>query len=132
MTLGKGSRLPVILNINNVKIRESQKKKLLGLTIDHCLTSKGHIDTLFHNTSYKLHAFRRIRKYPTPDKVKLLYNVFIRSQFRNASIIWTFCRKTDYLKKEKIQYEFLKLFLIAMNPLKILFCTAIKFLFIKN
>ena len=33
MILGKGSRLPVILNINNIKIRESQKVMLLGLTI---------------------------------------------------------------------------------------------------
>ena len=34
MILGKGSRLPVILNINNIKKRESQKVMLLGLTID--------------------------------------------------------------------------------------------------
>ena len=34
-----------------------------------------------------------------------------------------FCRKTDYLKLEKIQYKALK---IVFNPLKILFCTAMK------
>ena len=49
MILGKGSRLPVILNINNIKIRESQKVILLGLTIDNCLTFKDHIDTLCGN-----------------------------------------------------------------------------------
>ena len=38
MILGKSSRLPVILNINNSKIRESQKVILLGLIIDNCLT----------------------------------------------------------------------------------------------
>ena len=37
MILGKGSRLPVILNKNNIKIRESQKVILLGLAIDNCL-----------------------------------------------------------------------------------------------
>ena len=79
MILGKGSRLPVILNINNIKIRESQKVILLGLTIDNCLTFKDHIDTLFRNVSYKLHALRRIRKYLTPDKAKVLYNTFINS-----------------------------------------------------
>ena len=63
--LGKGSRLPVILNINNIKIRESQKVMLLGLTIDNCLTFKDHIDALCRNASYKLHALRRIRKYLT-------------------------------------------------------------------
>ena len=68
MILGKRSRLPVILNINNIKIRESQKVMLLGLTIDNCLTFKDHIATLCRNASYKLHALRRIRKCLTPDK----------------------------------------------------------------
>ena len=39
MILGKGSRLPVIRNVNNIKIRESQKVILLGLRIDNCLIS---------------------------------------------------------------------------------------------
>ena len=133
MILGKGSRLPVILNINNIKIRgESQKVILLGLTIDHCLTFKDHIDTLCHNASCKLHALRRIRKYLTPDKAKNLYNAFINSQFSYASVIWMFCRKTDYLKMEKVQYKALKLFLITMNHLRIFCCTAVKYLFIKK
>ena len=108
MILGKGSRLPVILNINNIKIRESQKVILLGLTIDNCLTFKDHIDTLCRNASYKLHALRRIRKYLTPDKAKVLYNAFINSQFSYASIIWMFCGKIGYIKLEKIQYIALK------------------------
>ena len=109
MILGKGSRLPVILNINNIKIRESQKVILLGLTIDNCLTFKDHIDTLCRNASYKLHALRRIRKYLTPDKAKVLYNAFINSQFSYASIVWMFCRKMNYIKVEKIQYKVLKI-----------------------
>ena len=95
MILDKGSRLPVILNINNIEIRESQKVILLGLTIDNCLTFKDHIDTLCRNASYKLLALRKIRKHLTPDKAKVLYNVFINSQFSYASIIWMVCRKTD-------------------------------------
>ena len=98
MVLGKGGRLPVILNISKIKIRESQKVMLSGVTIDNCLTFKNHIDTIYCNASYKLHALRRIRIYLTPDKAKFLYNAFINSQFSYASIIWMFCRKTDYLK----------------------------------
>ena len=52
---------------------------------------------------------RKIRKYLTPDKAKILYNAFTNSQFSYASIIWVFCRKTDYLKMEKIQYKALKI-----------------------
>ena len=109
MILGKSSRLPVILNISNIEIRESQKVMLLGLTIDNCLTFKDHTDTLCRNASYKFHALRRIRKYLTPDKAKVLYNAFINSQFNYASIIWMFCRKTDHLKMEKIHYKALKI-----------------------
>ena len=94
--LGKGSRLPFILNINNIKIRESQKVILLGLAIDICLTFKDHVETLCRNASYKLHALRRIRKYLTPNKAKVLYNAFINSQFNYTSTILMFCRKTDY------------------------------------
>ena len=87
MILGEGPRLPVILNINNIKIRESQKVILFGLTIDNCLTFKDHIDTLYRNASYKLHSLRRIRKYLTPDKAKVLYSAFINSQLSYAAII---------------------------------------------
>ena len=108
MILGKGSGLHVILNVNNIKIRESQEV-MLGLTIDNCLNFKDHIDTLCPNTSYKLRTLRRIRKYLTPDKAKVLYNAFMNSQFSYASIIWMFCRKTDYLKLEKIEYKAVKI-----------------------
>ena len=52
---------------------------------------------------------RRIKKYLTPDKVKVLCNVFVNSRFSYASIIWMFCRKTGYLKLEKFQYKVLKI-----------------------
>ena len=72
MTLGKASRVPVILNINHIEIRESQKLVLLGLTIDNRLTFKDHIDILCRNASYKLHAFRIIRIYLIPEKEEIL------------------------------------------------------------
>ena len=109
MILGKGSSLPVMLNINKIKTRESQKLMLLGLTIDNCLTFKDRIFTSCRNASYKLHALRIIRKYLTPDKANVLYTAFINSQFSYASIIWILCRKTDFLKIEKIQYKTLKI-----------------------
>ena len=64
-----------------------------------------HVYMLCSTANYKLHALRRIRKHLTLEKVKLLYNTFINSQFNYASVIWMFCRKKDYLKIEKIQYK---------------------------
>ena len=88
MILGKSTRQTIILNINNIKIRESQNVELLGLTIDNRLTFKDHINMLCRRAGYKLHALRRIRKYLTLEKSKLLYNAFINNQFNYASIIW--------------------------------------------
>ena len=102
MILGKSTRQSIILNINNIKIRESSSVVLLGLTIDNRLTFKDHINILCCRASFKLHALRRIRKYLTIDKAKLLYNPFVNSQFNYASIIWIFCHKQGYLKIEKI------------------------------
>ena len=66
MILGKGSSLPVMLNLNKIKTRESQNKiktresqnkiktresqkvMLLGLTIDNCLTFKDLIYTFIY------------------------------------------------------------------------------------
>ena len=109
MILGKSPRQTIILNINDIKIRESQKVELLGLIIDNKLTFKDHINTLCRRASYKLHALRRIRKYLTFEKAKLLCNAFINSQFNYASIIWMFCRKQDYLKIQNIHYKALKI-----------------------
>ena len=36
------------------------------------------------------------------DLFKLLYNAFVTSQFDHSSIIWIFCRKSDYMKMEKV------------------------------
>ena len=46
MILGKSTRKTIILNINNLKIRESQNVELLDLTIDNRLTFKYHINML--------------------------------------------------------------------------------------
>ena len=102
MIFVKMPRQPIILNINQMKIEESQKVVLLGLTIYNRLTVKDHVDMLCGTANYKLHALRRIKKYLTVKKAKLLYNAFINSQFNYASVVWMFCRKKDYLKIEEI------------------------------
>ena len=109
MILGKGTRQTITLNINNIKIRESQNVELLGLIIDNRLTFKDHINMLCRRANYKLHALRRIRKYLTLEKSKLLYDNFINNQFNYASIIWMFCHKQDYVEVEKIHYKALKI-----------------------
>ena len=46
MIHGKTTRHPIMLNINQIKVEESQKVVLLGLTIDNRLIFKDHVDML--------------------------------------------------------------------------------------
>ena len=79
MILGKTPRQLIMLNINQIKVEESQKVVLLGLTINNRLTFKNHVDMLCSTANYELYALRKIRKYLTLEKTKLLYNPFINS-----------------------------------------------------
>ena len=53
---GKSTRQFIMLNINNIKIRESSGIALLGLTIDNRLTFKDHINMLRRRANLKLHT----------------------------------------------------------------------------
>ena len=69
--------------------------------------------------AYKLHALRRIRKYLTVEKAKLLAkllaNAFINSQFTYAPLIWMFAGKHLLLKFVKYTFEHFKLLIIIMT-----------------
>lgn len=109
MFLGKKNNSPIRLKINSAFIEESEEVTLLGITIDNKLRFQKHIDNLCHTANLKLKALRRIRKYLTVDKAKLLCNAFINSQFNYAPLIWMFCRKTEYNKIRKIHHKALKI-----------------------
>ena len=68
MILGKSTRQFIILNINNIKIRESSSVVLLSLTIENRLAFNDHINILCRRARFKPHALRRIRKYLTNVK----------------------------------------------------------------
>ena len=73
MILGKKKRNSVKLITNTTEIEESRKVILLGITIDNFLISNVHIDNLCGTANYKLHALRKIRKYLSLEKTKLLF-----------------------------------------------------------
>ena len=105
--MGK-NRNSVKLIINSTEIEETKKVVLLGITIDNLLTFNEHIDNLCRTANYKLYALRRIRKYISLEKAKLLCNAFINSKFNYAPLVWMFCRKKQYLKFQKIHHKALK------------------------
>ena len=100
MILGDKSHHKHILKMNSIKVETTDYILSLGITIHKKLTFKQHIENLCRKAQYKLHALRRIRKFLTIEKAKILSNY--------APLLWMFCRKTLYSKIEKIQHKTLR------------------------
>ena len=108
MILGDKTCYKHILKTNSTCVQPSDDVTLLGVMPDKNLTFKKHVGSLVRKTQYKLHALRRIRRFLTIKKAKILGNAFIDSQFKYAPLTWMFCRKTLYSKIQKIHHRTLK------------------------
>ena len=106
MILGDKQNTSFVSNINGKKINNSREIELLGIVIDNQLKFQKHIENLCKKASFKLHALRRIRKFLTVEKARILANAFINSQFNYAFLIWMFASKTAINKILKIHYEY--------------------------
>ena len=78
------------VKVGDAVIWESQKEKLLGVTIDKKLTFNNHVSTLCNKTGKKVTALSRLVKFMPFTKRKLLMKTFIESQFSYCPIIWMF------------------------------------------
>ena len=108
MILGDKSHHKHMLKINSIQVEACDDILLLGITIDKKSAFKQHIENICRKAQYKLHVLRRIRKFLTIEKAKILGNAFIDSQFNYALLLWMFCRKTLYSETEKIHHKTLK------------------------
>ena len=93
MIPSKKSYQPQKRFVNTFTIDESDEVELLGLTIDKELNFSKHIDKLCRNGQYKLYTLRRIRKYLSLEKAKMLGNSFIYNQLNYVPLIWMFCKR---------------------------------------
>ena len=104
MVLGTKEADPFVLCKGKNKIESSTEVTLLGLKIDKQLKFKSHIEELCRKATYKLNALRRIKKYLTLEKAKLLANAFINSQFKHAPLVWMFAGKSSIAETCKIHF----------------------------
>ena len=58
--------------------------ELLGIVTDNQLKFNIDIANICRKASFKLHALRRIHKFLTVEKAKILANAVIHSQFKYA------------------------------------------------
>ena len=96
------------LKIRDITIKSASYVTLLCITIDSKLNFKEHINNIVKKAYYKLHALRRLRKFLTLEKAKILSCSMIESQFAYCPLIWMFCSKTDMQRVEKAQYKSLQ------------------------
>ena len=96
------------LKISDITIKSASFVTLLGITIDSKLNFKEYINNIVKNAYYTLYALRRLRKFLTLEKAKVLACSMIESQFAYCPLIWMFCSKTDMQRVEKVQYKSLQ------------------------
>ena len=76
--------------ISETVIRNSNSKKLLGVTFDNKLKFEKHIITICQRANRKLNALARLTPYMELGKRRMLMNAFFNSQFNYCPVIWIF------------------------------------------
>ena len=99
------------ITVGEAIVKESSEEKLLGVTIDKNLNFKSHVSNLCKRASQKLHALARVSAFVNPDKLRLLMNSFIKSQFSYCPLIWMFHDRALNAKVNKIQERALRIYI---------------------
>ena len=97
MTLGKEQIMP------------TKTVELLGITIDNKLNFNEHITNLYKKANQKLHALARISKYLAKDKLRIIMNTFVKSQYNYFPLIWMFHSRILNNKINKLHERALRL-----------------------
>lgn len=85
------------LNSTYIKRRKYKRRYLY----DNPLIFNQYIYYLCLTVKHRLDTLRRIGKYITLEKTKLLCNPFIKSQFNHDQSIWMCCRREAICKDLK-------------------------------
>ena len=69
-------------------IRNSNSKKLLGVTLDNKLKFEKRIITIYQRANRKLNAVAKLTPSMELGKRRILINAFFNSQFNYCPVIW--------------------------------------------
>ena len=81
----------------------TESEKLLSVILDKNLNFMGHVNTMCKKAGQKLHALARIASYMNAEKLRIMMNTFVMSQFGYCSLIWMFHNRSVNKKINKIQ-----------------------------
>ena len=74
--------------ISETVIRNSNSKKLLGVTFDNKLKFEKHIIAICQRANRKLNALASLTPYMELGKRRIIMNTFFNSQFHYCLVIW--------------------------------------------
>ena len=75
------------INVGWSQLSSSKYEELLGVFIDHKLTSEIHLLNIVQNINQKLHALAKISKYMPQKKLRIIMKAFVSSQFAYCPLI---------------------------------------------
>ena len=97
------------VNVGTSCIEQSDKEKLLGITLDKNLDFKCHVENICKKAGQKLHALARVAKFMDQEKLQTVMNAFILSQFSNFPVVWMFHDRNVNNKMNKIHESALRI-----------------------
>ena len=97
------------MQIGTSRIEQSDKEKLLGITLDKNLDFNCHVEEICKKTGQKLHALARVAKFMDHGKLQTVMNAFIMSRFSYCPVIWMFHDRNVNNKINKIHERALRI-----------------------
>ena len=90
------------INVKGIPISNEKIVKLLGVTVDNKLSFESHLNLVCKKVSQKLHAFARVSKFISKEKLKVVMKAFIMSQFSYCPLVWMCHSRTLNIKINKL------------------------------
>ena len=87
---------------------ESRTIKLLGITIDNELKFDELIDNVSMKALRKFTVLMTIRKYLDFNKLRILFKIFLESQYKYCSVTWMVDGRNTNSKINKLQLSVLR------------------------
>lgn len=88
---------------------ESRTIKLLGITIDNELKFDELIDNVSMKALRKFTVLMTIRKYLDFNKLRILFKIFLESQYKYCSVTWMVDGRNTNSKINKLQLSVLRI-----------------------
>ena len=88
------SKTAIDIHISDVTISNEKRVKLRGINLESRLNFDFHVETLRKKASKAYHALTRVNNYIDSNKKRTHMNAFIKSQYSDCPLVWTFHNST--------------------------------------